>query len=344
MPRFWVALLLGCASAPTATQQSDAGIDAPPAIPVGQPPRKSKPANVVGGFSMTMPKVTLMPGEEKSYCFASPMNMTGPSFMVGGGVLRVGKGLHHGNVTTRKQRTTTPGGPIVACGPDKTGALGGEGQDVVDGGSVLFGSTTQVSGEEWQSFPEGMAFRVKPGFEIAARMHYLNATKEPLEIQPVYEWFTVDESKVKTELSPFFWVYKDFSIAPHSKLTVKASCTLPSPMKIVTLMPHMHKLATGFTAGYVGGPLDGKNFLESKGYDPDRGLIMQWDPAVDTAQGEGISFSCSWENTLDKTVVEGIGDNEMCMAFGYGYPAGKVYTLVGNSGGSSICPAIAPPP
>ncbi len=336
-----LVMVLGCGTSNGADPATtDAGVV--PSIPVGQPPRKAKPPNVVGGFSMALPKVTLQPGEEKSYCFAAPITMTGSSYMVGGAVLRVGKGMHHGNVTTRPQRTTKPGGGVVGCGPSTAGAIGGEGQDVIDGGSVLFGSTTQVAGEEWQSFPEGMAFRVKPAFEIAARMHYLNATKEPIDIAPVYEWFTVDEAKVKTELAPFFWVNKNINIPPHTKQTIKASCALPTPMKIVTLMPHMHKLATGFTAGYLGGPLDGKNFLESKGYDPDRGLIMQWDPGVDTAQGEGVTFSCSWENTFDKTIVEGIGDNEMCMAFGYGYPAGKVYTLLGAENG--VCPAISPAP
>lgn len=335
-----VLLAVGCGTSGTSDPVASKDAAVTPTIPVGKPPRKERPPFVVGGFSMTMPKVTLMPGEEKSICWAGPMVINGPSHMVGGAVLRVGKGLHHGNVTTRPKRSTTVD-KVAPCPKETTGALGGEGQDVIDGGSVLFGSTTQVAGEEWQSFPEGMAFKVKDGFEIAARMHYLNATKEPIEIAPVYEWFTIEESKVKTELSPFFWLYKDINIAPHTKHTVSANCVLPTPMKIVTLMPHMHKLATGFTAGYVGGPLDGQKFLESKGYDPDRGLIMQWDPAVDTAQGEGISFSCSWENTFDKTIVEGIGDNEMCMAFGYGYPAGKVYTLLGNAGG--LCPAISPP-
>src|SRR5687767_6551466 len=131
-----LAVVVGCgtsATAPTAT--TDAAVT--PTIPVGAPPRKAKPPNVVGGFSMAMPKVTLMPGEEKSYCFAAPINMTGSSFMVGGAVLRVGPGMHHGNVTTRPQRVTKPGGGVVACGPSTAGAIGGEGQDVIDGGSVL---------------------------------------------------------------------------------------------------------------------------------------------------------------------------------------------------------------
>lgn len=312
-----------------------------PTIPEGRAPNRAKPPNTVGGFRLDIPKITLQPGEEKIVCWVGPLKVEGPSRMVGGGVLRVGKGLHHGNVTTRPRRADSVD-YVRVCPKETYPAIGGEGSDVLDGGTVLFGSTTQVSGEEWQSFPEGMAFRVKEGFEIAARVHYLNASSAPLEIQPSYEWFTVDEAKVKTELGAFLWTYKGFEIPPRARTTVQANCMLPSPMKIVTLMPHMHKLGVGFTAGFVGGPLDGKNFLESKGYDPDRGLIMQWDPAVDTAHADGVSFSCTWENTFDKTIVEGIGDNEMCMAFGYGYPVGGVYTLMGNSG--SLCPALAPAP
>jgi hypothetical protein len=253
----------------------------------------------------------------------------------------VGQGLHLGNVTTRPRRPDSIDS-VRECPKEKSNALGGEGTDVLDGGTVLFGSTTQISGEEWQSFPPGMAFRVKEGFEIAARVHYLNATSAPLEIQPAYEWFTVDEAKVQTELGAFLWTNPNFELPPRTRTTLTATCTLPSPMKIVTLMPHMHKLGVAFTAGFLGGPLDGQNFLESKGYDPDRGLIMQWQPAVDTAHAEGVTFSCTWDNTFDKVITEGIGDNEMCMAFGYGYPVGKVYTLMGTSG--SLCPALAPAP
>ncbi|MGZ3423353.1 MAG: hypothetical protein ACXVEE_36165 [Polyangiales bacterium] len=331
----WI-VLGGCSSksAPEAVAEL-------PVIPQPHAPLKLKPKNTVGGFRLELPKITLMPGEEISPCYAAPIVMQGPSRMVGGGVLRVGNGLHHGNVTTRPLRADSSD-VVHPCGEDKDTALGGSGQDVIAGGSVLFGSTTQISGEEWQSFPDGMAFKVKDGMEIAARMHYLNAGKEPLEIAPVYEWFTIDESKVATELSPFFWQYPNFQIPPHSRYTVTARCPLASSMKIVTLMPHMHKLGVGYTAGFYGGQLDGKNFVETKGYDPDKSQINVFEPALDTAVAEGITFSCTWSNTFDKVIGEGIGDNEMCMTFGYGYPVGKVYTLSGTDG--EICIAITAPP
>jgi hypothetical protein len=108
----------------------------------------------------------------------------------------------------------------------------------------------------------------------------------------------------------------------------------------VNVMPHMHKLGTRFTASFAEGPLDGKAFLDSKGYDPDNGVVMQYDPAIDLSQGmtdeeraaqplggTGASFSCTWRNTLDKKIVEGVGDNEMCMMFGYAYPPEAAYSV-----------------
>jgi hypothetical protein len=46
------------------------------------------------------------------------------------------------------------------------------------------------------------------------------------------------------------------------------------------------------------------------------------------SQGDGASFSCTWSNTTDQTVVEGVGSNEMCMLFGYGFPGASTYSAV----------------
>jgi Copper type II ascorbate-dependent monooxygenase, C-terminal domain len=94
----------------------------------------------------------------------------------------------------------------------------------------------------------------------------------------------------------------------------------------VNILPHMHQLGIGFSMEFMGGAYDGQKFLESKGYDPDNGVLMQYDPAIDLSQGDGLRFSCTWRNTFSKTIVEGTGDNEMCMAYGYAWPYENAYT------------------
>lgn len=305
------------------------------AFPVGHPPARSEPAHEAGGFSIEIPPTTLQPGEEKFPCWVFPLELRGTSRLVGGAKLTPAPGMHHGNITSRPKT----GDGIREC-DGAASALGGEADDIIHGGAVLFGSSTQVKNDEWQSFPDGMAYRVKEGFEIVARMHYLNATSEALTLAPKYEWFTIDESALKQELGAFIWKYSGFEIPPQSELTVTGTCRIPQPMHLVNLLPHMHKLGTAFEVGFLGGAWDGREFLASKGYDPDQGVLMQYDPGVDLSQGDGATFSCTWKNTFDKTIVEGVGDNEMCMMFGYAWPPANAYTAAAGPLG---CIAVAPP-
>jgi hypothetical protein len=71
-------------------------------VVVGHPPRQAPPAFAVGGSSIELPATTIAPGEELQPCFIFPLALTGPSHMVGGGKLTVGKGMHHGNIVSRK--------------------------------------------------------------------------------------------------------------------------------------------------------------------------------------------------------------------------------------------------
>lgn len=113
------------------------------------------------------------------------------------------------------------------------------------------------------------------------------------------------------------------------------------PTHIVTALPHMHQLGTALQATYLGGPFDGTAFLDSTGYDPEDGVLVQYEPAVDLIDAEGITFSCSWQNTFDKTIVEGVGDNEMCMVFGYAWPFDKAYSAIASP---DNCLMFATPP
>lgn len=337
--RFSRLLLVVCAACSSTDVTPQPVEDPPPAPNLGQKPRAERPAYVVGGFEIQLPEMTLAPGEERFPCWIFPLEVTGPSMIVGGAKLTTSEGMHHGNITTRP---VTAGEGIRPCPPDDNELIGGEALDILDGGAVLFGSSTQIVGEEWQSFPDGMGYEVATGYEIVARMHYLNATPEEVSVAPTYEWFTIDEANVTHVLGPFAWVLRDFEIPPLSTLTVTGTCNVPGPMQLVNVMPHMHQLGTEFFGEYLGGEREGERWLDSKGYDPDGGVITQYTPAIDLSQGDGMRFGCTWENTHDKTIVEGVGDNEMCILFGYAYPYEASYSGVATPDGG--CAMVLPPP
>ncbi len=310
----------------------------PASFTQGKPPARQPPANAVGGFMIQLPPVTLQPGDEVQPCYIFPLDLAGPSHIVGGATLNASPGMHHGNITSRPK---TGDGFRMCDANDVAG--GSEALDVINGGTVLFASSTQITSDEWQSFPKGMGFRIKDGFEIVARMHYLNATAAPLTVQPSYQWYTIDESTLTNELGPFIWEYKNFTIPPGATVKVTGDCTFPfdtHPMHLVNVLPHMHKLGIEFDAGVTGGPNNGQNFLVSPGYNPDRGVLTQYDPAIDLSGVDGITFSCTWQNTLDITVVEGVGQNEMCMMFGYAYPPSASYSALAGQG---TCLMSTPP-
>lgn len=303
---------------------------------LGKAPQQGAPPNAVGGFSAAIPKETLPPGEETLPCWILPLELEGPSRFVAAGSLEVSDGLHHGNVTTRKK---TGEGVRPCPKEDNPSIAGGEAADIIHGGAVLFGSSTQLVGVEWHRFPEGHAYRVKDGFEIVARMHYLNTSNETITVQPKYRWYTIPEEDVVEEIGPFAWVLSEFLIPPLSEHTESRDCVMWKEMRVVDAMPHMHALGTRFHASFFGGPRHGELWLDHEGYDQNTD-ILSYDPAVDLSQGDGASFGCEWKNTFDKPIKEGIGDNEMCILFGYAAPAVNSFSAYAGAGG---CVVVLPP-
>lgn len=296
------------------------------------------PANVVDEFSITVPSIHVMPGQELTPCVVFPLEIPAASNIIGGGKLETGPGMHHGNLTTRKKT----GDGVRPCDKDDPSNQFGLGEvlDVIeDGGAVLFGSSTQFEGTEWMTFPDGMGFPVQPGYEIVARLHYLNVTGAPIDVAPKYTWYVIDKTKVTQELAPFAWANTQFKIPPRSHHEASGECDIPEPMHVVTALPHMHELGREFRATFVGGPHDGENWLQSKGYDPHNGVMVRYDPAVDLSLAERMRFTCVWDNHFPEEIVWGIGKNEMCVLFGYAYPPENAYTISASRTG---CLRLAP--
>jgi hypothetical protein len=334
----WLALSIGIFGAAGCGSDGSETGPAPGTQPPGGNGPKDEPANVVGGFSVQIEDQVLAAGAETFPCYVFPVVLDGPSHFVGGAKLTTGVGLHHGNLTARKKT----GNGIRPCSQkDKDGS---EAFDIAMGGTWVYASSTQVDGVEWQTFPAGYAYRIGDDYEIVARMHFLNATSSEITVAPKYDWYTVEESKVEHELRPTGWIYTGFEIPPQATHTVTAECEIPGPMRIVSLLPHMHKLGIGMGLEYMGGTRDRQIILDSKGYNPDGGVFTVYDPPVDMegTTGSGVRFSCTWKNTFDKPIVEGTGDNEMCMLFAYVSP--PEHTYFGIADPDSGCGVVLVPP
>ncbi len=267
------------------------------------------------GFRIVLPPRTLKPGEEQLLCAAWPFPAI-HNTLVYAARLYATAGLHHSNVISLPPDPKKGPNPYPACFPGASNAFGQIGNAIPD---ALFANTTQLQGVETLVFPPGQAYRVTPSREILADVHLLNTTSAPLPVEVVYDFFTMPESELVNELGAFVADNRNFKLAPHSQGTFTAECRVFGGT-ISSVMPHTHNFVTHFQADAV--DWDGKpsELYAKDGYDTGS-AIRVYDPGFSIDGMHTLRFSCSYNNTKDEPLVYGNAGQEMCILFGYLYPA-----------------------
>jgi hypothetical protein len=232
-------------------------------------------------------------------------------------------GLHHSNVLTKPVDIELGENPYPGCHPGAADPFAGIAQAIPD---VLFANSTQVVGTETLVFPAGVGLVLDTKREISTSIHLVNPTDQPQRLEVAYDFFTMPAAEMVHEAAAFVLTINDFSIAPHTSEAVGGTCrTFGGNM--ISLMPHTHELAQAFTAELELADGSKKRVFEDGAFDLDSD-IRSFDPPVALDEFGALRFECLFDNTRDQEVQWGIGDNEMCMLFGYVYPAEKQF--VGN--------------
>jgi hypothetical protein len=265
------------------------------------------------GFRIVAPPRTLAPGEEVETCLAWPIPTTREHVIYAGRIYAT-PGLHHSNVISKPVDPMKGPNPYPACNPGADDPFSQIGLGIPD---VLFANSTQVVGEETLAFPPGMGFHVDPTREIATTIHFLNTGATPQIVEVAYDFFTMPEASLEREVAPFTLAVNEFLVPPHSIGKVGADCEIYGG-EVVSLMPHTHKLAQDFTVDLV---RDGKDerVLEAGSYGIESDIHV-YDPQIPLDGVSSMKFECTFNNTTNHDVTYGIGENEMCILFGYLYP------------------------
>ena len=195
-------------------------------------------------------------------------------------------------------------------------------------GGVLFAQSTQVV-RDLQKFSTGAAVRIPPWSRIIGATHLLNVYGEKRTTNLKMAIWTIPAADVTVKLSPFRLSYTDLAIPKGAKADYTGTCDFekaygdiapddagPFALKLYYALPHYHKLGRAFRLAYKGGAKDGETIFEQGAFNPDP-FGHVFDPPIDLAQGQGVTFTCGYDNVLDKDVVWGIGDNEMCVMLGF---------------------------
>jgi Copper type II ascorbate-dependent monooxygenase, C-terminal domain len=266
------------------------------------------------GFRVIAPPRTMMPGEEVEYCLAWPF----PKFtndVVYTGRLYTTKGLHHSNLISKPVDPTVGPNPYPNCNPGASDPFSRLPQVIPD---VLFANSTQVVGEETLAFPPGKGYPVDPSHEIITDIHLLNTTADTEVVEVAYDFFTMPASDLVDEVAPFVLQVDNFDIPPHSTGVVGSSCAVFGG-NVVEMMPHTHKLATAFTVDLIDELGTDKRVIDNGAFDS-QSHIQMFEPELDLTTTASMAFQCTFANTTNQDVVYGIGQNEMCVLFGYLYP------------------------
>jgi len=154
----------------------------------------------------------------------------------------------------------------------------------------------------------------------------LNASSEPLMAQTELLITEVAESDVEKKLAPMYLQYEPLTIPPRQDSRFVADCDIDRAYRNVAnraldvdihyLLPHYHGLGTGIALDLIGGERDGENIFTTNQRIGEP-LGRRLDPPVSLTGVTGLRFGCEFSNPTDNEVGWGIGDQEMCIIFGF---------------------------
>lgn len=192
-------------------------------------------------------------------------------------------------------------------------------------GGVFFAQSTQVQ-REAQRFPPGTVVVIPPRSRIIGALHMLNASPQPREISLSLTARTIPRSQVRTRLAPFYLEYGPLEITPRGRSQFDVECPVDERAMRLTGAPfaarfyyglaHYHELGHRMRVSVVGGAADGRTLYETTSQQGDS-WARTMDPPIDVTGARALRLSCVFDNPRSSTVRYGIGDQEMCIWFGF---------------------------
>jgi hypothetical protein len=192
-----------------------------------------------------------------------------------------------------------------------------------NGHNMIYGSGV---GTEADVMPEGLAVRLSAGDKILLNLHLFNATGAPLSGTSGVAVKRLDPADVVHEATSVLAGTFTIDIPPQSAGTAIGHCTVPSPVTIFSVGPHMHQLGRHMKVTSL---RDGRVVHDAPySFEDQRHFMIE--PFLALEAGDTVRVECEYQNPSNQSVQFGDSSNaEMCFAGLFHYPA--------NSGLSFIC-------
>jgi hypothetical protein len=281
----------------------------------GPGPDAGAPAN---GFQVTSPDVTIMPGQEITYCYYFRTPNT-EQLVIKRWASSMTAGSHHMILYTTAADTMPPG-------TLSTQECGGFGTSNVPSWTYAAQTPTAevvLPADDGAGLPLGqvVAARTPAYFQ----MHYLNATDAPISAHVTLTAEAYAPGTPFTRTEAYITYNGSISIPPHAiGHTESMTCAVPAGIKFWTMSTHSHKQSVK-TVVKDGAPTSAAAVFTSTSWEHPGAVAWAASPFY-TFAANALTYECTYDNTGDNagsTVVSGpsAAKNEMCMATGYYFPA-----------------------
>ncbi len=188
-------------------------------------------------------------------------------------------------------------------------------------GTVIFAQSTQ-SWVETQRTAEGAVIKVPAHSRLVSDVHLLNLAPREVVTNLWMSLELVHPRDVEVVLTPMRLSYLDLTIPAQKRSRHSSSCNLrptyegytgnPYDLKLHYALPHYHSLGDYFDLRMVGGPSDGEMLYQLEGFNAEANG-KTYDPPLDLSVGDGLAFTCGYDNFRSEDVGWGFGDQEMCV-------------------------------
>jgi len=281
------------------------------------------------GFQVVSPDVTIMPGQEITYCYYFHTPNTQP-LVIKRWTSEMTPGSHH-----MIMYTTT--GDAMPPGTLSNAECGG-----FTGGNIPSWTYAAQTTSAEVALPADDGTGLPLGQEIAAgtpayfQMHYLNATDAPIHAHVTLNAEAYLPGVQYTRTAAYVTYNSAITIAPGEVGRVESmTCSVPPGVKFWTVSTHAHKQSVG-TVVKDGPKASTSVVFSSTDWEHPGAKLWSASPFFAFTTGK-LTYECTYNNTGDtkgQTVIAGpsAATNEMCMATGYYFPATKPLLCLNNIG------------
>jgi len=274
------------------------------------------------GFQVISPDITIMAGQEITYCYYFKTPNT-ENMVIKKWVSDMTPGSHHMimfSTTTEQQ----PAGTITASG------CGVGGASAANIPAWIFASQTAhaelaLPTDDGAGKPLGQ--EIKAGTPAYFQMHYLNATDADIKVHVTVNAEAYEATDAYTPTAPYITFNGNISIPPGGVGVAQTqTCSTPPGAKFWMMSTHAHKQAVK-TEVKNGMPTSTDVAFSSTDWEHPGAKAWMATPFY-TFTGDKLTYTCTYDNTGSNAARTGkTGDSavtdEMCMATGYYFPAPK---------------------